>query len=41
MRIPPCWTRGLVAALQRLIHFEIAAFGCARTHAKVLGETAA
>ena len=32
---------GLIAALQRLIHYEIAAFGCARTHAKVLGETSA
>ena len=32
---------GLVASLQRLIHYEIAAFGCTRTHAKVLGETAA
>ena len=32
---------GLVAALQRLIHSEIASLGCARTHAKVLGETSA
>ncbi len=29
---------GLIAALQRLLHCEIAAFGCTRTHAKVLGE---
>lgn len=32
---------GLIAALQRLLHYEIAAFGCTRTHAKVLGETEA
>ena len=32
---------GLVAVLQRLIHSEIAAFGCARTRAKVLGEVSA
>ena len=30
---------GLIAALQRLLHYEIAVFGCARTHAKVLGDS--
>ena len=32
---------GLIAALQRLLHYEIAALGCTRTHAKVLGEASA
>ncbi len=32
---------GLIAALQRILHHEIASYGCARTWAKLLGETSA
>lgn len=32
---------GLIAAAQRVEHYEIAAYGCARTYADLLGHTAA
>ena len=32
---------GLISAAQRVEHYEIAAYGCAKTYAKVLGDTEA
>jgi ferritin-like metal-binding protein YciE len=32
---------GLISAAQRVEHYEIAAYGCVRTYANLLGETAA
>ncbi len=32
---------GIIAAAQRVEHYEIAAYGCARTYAEVLGDSAA
>ena len=32
---------GLISAAQRVEHYEIAAYGCVRTYAKLLGETSA
>lgn len=32
---------GLISAAQRVEHYEIAAYGCVRTYAKLLGETEA
>ena len=30
---------GLIAAAQRVEHYEIAGYGCARTYAELLGDT--
>jgi ferritin-like metal-binding protein YciE len=30
---------GLISAAQRVEHYEIAGYGCARTYAEVLGDT--
>jgi ferritin-like metal-binding protein YciE len=35
---PPVMDAGLIAAAQRVEHYEIAAYGCARTYARLLGE---
>jgi ferritin-like metal-binding protein YciE len=32
---------GLIAAAQRVEHYEIAGYGCVRTYAKLLGQTSA
>jgi len=31
-------TRGFISAAQRVEHYEIAGYGCARTYAEVLGD---
>src|SRR5450755_479808 len=42
MKLPdPVGDAALIAAAQRVEHYEIAAYGTARTYAEVLGETAA
>jgi ferritin-like metal-binding protein YciE len=37
----PAKDAALIAAAQRIEHYEIAGYGCARTHAKLLGNLAA
>ena len=31
-------TRGFISAAQRVEHYEIAGYGCARTYAEILGD---
>jgi len=38
---PPVRDAGLIAAAQRVEHYEIAGYGCARTYAQLLGENEA
>ncbi len=38
---PPVMDAGLIAAAQRVEHYEMAAYGCVRNYAKLLGETEA
>jgi ferritin-like metal-binding protein YciE len=32
------WTQGLISVAQHVEHYEIAAYGCVRTYANLLGE---
>jgi ferritin-like metal-binding protein YciE len=36
---PPVMDAGLIAAAQRVEHYEMAGYGCVRNYAKLLGET--
>jgi len=38
---PPVMDAGLIAAAQRIEHYEMAGYGCVRNYAKLLGETEA
>jgi ferritin-like metal-binding protein YciE len=35
---PPVMDAGLIAAAQRVEHYEIAGYGCVRSYAKLLGD---